>query len=151
MEKHLDLVKQTTDKLIEMLGVDASANVEFVSDNIFNVDITTPEETGLLIGFRGENIFSLQTVLGVMLKSLTGEWLRINVNVGDYKQKQEQKLKDMADQIAVRAVESGQDQPIYNLNATQRRIIHLHLSDRDDVFTESQGEEENRYLVVKPK
>ena len=57
----------------------------------------------------------------------------------------------MADQISQRVVETGQPQPIYNLTPTQRRIVHLALSESKDVETESTGEGEERYLLVKPK
>jgi len=86
-----------------------------------------------------------------MLKGITGEWFRVIVNVGDYRQKQEEKLKELANVSADRAVETNEPQPIYNLNASQRRVVHMHLAERGDVLSESQGEEPERYLVVKSK
>ena len=86
-----------------------------------------------------------------MVKGVTGEWIRIIVNIGDYRQKQEQKLFALADQSADRAIETKEPQPIYNLTAGQRRIIHMYLSKRDDVVTESQGENLERFLVIKSK
>ncbi len=147
-------ITETIEKLAKELFLLAGVNVKvIVSENeegVYEVNLETSEETGLLIGFRGENINAIQTVLGIMVKGVTGEWVRIVVNVGDYRQKQEQKLFDLADQSADRAIETKEPQPIYNLTAGQRRIIHMHLSKRDDVLTESQGEEPERFLVVKP-
>ncbi|HLD92553.1 MAG TPA: R3H domain-containing nucleic acid-binding protein [Patescibacteria group bacterium] len=153
MTKMVDIT-ETIEKLAKELFLLAGVNVKvIVSENeegVYEVNLETSEETGLLIGFRGENINAIQTVLGIMVKGVTGEWVRIVVNVGDYRQKQEQKLFDLADQSADRAIETKEPQPIYNLTAGQRRIIHMHLSKRDDVLTESQGEEPERFLVVKP-
>ncbi|MDO8341170.1 MAG: KH domain-containing protein [Candidatus Woesebacteria bacterium] len=149
--KTTDQIKELTEKLLSLAGVNAEIEVVEKEEDTFEVNLSTPDETGLLIGFRGENINAIQTVLGIMLKGITGEWFRIIVNVGDYRQKQEEKLKELANISADRAIETNEPQPIYNLNASQRRVVHMHLAERGDVLSESQGEEPERYLVVKSK
>lgn len=144
-------IQKITEELLNLAGVSAQVEVIDMGENTYEVNLSTDDETGLLIGFRGENINAIQTVLGMILKGQTGEWLRLVVNVGDYRQKQEEKLKELADQSADRAVETKEPQPIYNLNATQRRVVHMYLSLRSDVITESEGVEPERYLVIKPK
>jgi len=146
-----DKIQKLTKELLTLAGVSPEVEVIKIDDTTYEINLKTEDETGLLIGFRGENINAIQTVLGIMLKNATGEWYRLIVNVGDYRQKQEEKLKDLADQSADRAVETKEPQPIYNLNATQRRVVHLHLSERNDVTTESAGVEPERYLVINPK
>lgn len=147
----LDLIKKLAEELFNLAGVNVNVLVEETEEGTYEVNLETPDETGLLIGFRGENINSIQTVLGIMVKGNTGEWVRIMVNVGDYRQKQEQKLEELANQSADRAIETKEPQPIYNLTAGQRRTIHMFLSKREDVITESEGVEPERYLVVKSK
>jgi spoIIIJ-associated protein len=144
-------IQNLTEELLKLAGVEAQVDVIDTGENTFTVNISTEDETGLLIGFRGENINAIQTVLGVMLKGQTGEWYRLTVNVGDYREKQEEKLRELATQSADRAVETKEPQPIYNLNASQRRIVHMFLADRKDVTTESEGVEPERYLVIKAK
>lgn len=144
-------IQKLAQELLDLTGVKSEIEVVKVEEDSFEVNIKTEGEAGLLIGFRGENIQSIQTLLGIMVKNKLGEWKRITVNVGDYREKQENKLKELADSIATRAVETKESQPIYNLNATQRRVVHMYLADRGDVTSESQGEEPNRYLVVSPK
>lgn len=146
-----EAIEKLTKELFTLAGVDVKVSVTENEEENYEVNLETSEETGLLIGFRGENINAIQTVLGIMVKGVTGEWVRLIVNIGDYRQKQEQKLFDLADQSADRAIETKEPQPIYNLTAGQRRIIHMHLSKRDDVVTESQGVEPERFLVVKSK
>lgn len=150
-EKTVNQIKDLTEKLLSLSGVKAGIEVIDKGEDSYEVNLSTNDETGLLIGFRGENINAIQTVLGIMLKGQTDKWFRILVNVGDYRQKQEEKLKDLANVSADRAIETGEPQPIYNLNASQRRVIHMHLAERGDVVSESQGEEPERYLVVKSK
>lgn len=154
MTKKLDLIEtieKLTKELFVLTGVDVKTKVEENEEESYEVNLETTEETGLLIGFRGENINAIQTVLGIMVKGVTGDWVRLIVNIGDYRQKQEQKLFILADQSADRAIETKEPQPIYNLTAGQRRIIHMYLGKRTDVVTESQGEEPERFLVVKSK
>lgn len=146
-----DKIKVLTEKLLSLAGVSAEIDVIDMGDKTYEVNLSTEDETGLLIGFRGENINAIQTVLGIMLKGMTGEWYRLIVNVGDYREKQEEKLKDLATQSADRAIETKEPQPIYNLNASQRRVVHMHLAQRNDITTESEGVEPERYLVVKSK
>lgn len=146
-----DKIKVLTEELLSLTGVHADIEVIKLADDSYEVNLSTEDETGLLIGFRGENINAIQTVLGIMLKGQTGEWYRLIVNVGDYREKQEEKLKELATQSAERAIETKEPQPIYNLNASQRRVVHMHLSERKDITTESEGVEPERYLVVKAK
>ncbi|KKP46520.1 MAG: Single-stranded nucleic acid binding R3H domain protein [Candidatus Woesebacteria bacterium GW2011_GWA1_33_30] len=147
----VETIESLTKELFSLAGVDVKVTVEESEEGNYEVNLETIEETGLLIGFRGENINAIQTVLGIMVKGVTGEWVRILVNIGDYRQKQEEKLFVLADQSADRAIETKEPQPIYNLTAGQRRTIHMYLSKRDDIVTESQGENLERFLVVKSK
>lgn len=140
-----------TKELFVLMGVEANVTVTKNEDDSYLLEVDSEKDAGLLIGFRGENIQSLQTILGLSLKNKTGEWHRIVVNIGDYKEKQEDKLKTLAEQVTARALETSTPQPVYNLNASQRRIIHMYLSENKKVVTESEGVEPDRYLVVKPR
>lgn len=150
-----DLIKEVqkdTSRLLALMGTKAKAKVTQDKENdILLVNITTEEETGLLIGHHGETLTSLQTVLGLTFRQKTGEWKRILVNVGDWREKQEEYLKEMAGVTAERAKQTGEPQNLYNLSAAQRRVIHLALSEDREVETESLGEGDERYLIIKPR
>ncbi len=64
--------------------------------------------------------------------------------------KNEDYLNNLAEQTAQRAKETNEPQNLYNLNSAQRRIIHMCLSEDKETETESLGEGQERYLVVKP-
>lgn len=151
-KNNIQELQSLVDELFKLLGVGAKGIVSFdETEKIYMVNIETQDEAGLLIGHRGEVIDSLQTVLGMMFKSKVGEWLPIEVNIGDWRDKQEDYLKGLATQSSLKAKESGEAQPIYNLKASERRIIHLFLSEDTEIETESVGDGANRYLLVKPK
>lgn len=143
-------IKEITENLLSKIGV--SSDINFSSqDGIFYVDINAPEVAGLLIGKKGQTLQSIQTIINLIYKNETSEWAKIVVNIANWKEKEEQRLSDIANQAALRAVETGQPQNLYNLNSAQRRIVHLLLAQRKDVETFSKGEGKNRYLVIKPK
>lgn len=150
--KMLAQVGEAVDRLLSLMGTKASARVYEDKDNeAIRVDIETSDEMGLLIGRHGETLASIETALGMMIRQSVGEWVRIIVNVGDWRERQEDHLKEIAEQARDRAIQTGEPQSIYNLTPAQRRIIHLTLSESKDVETESQGEGLERYLIVKPR
>lgn len=143
-------IKAIANKVLATMGTKAKASVsEDTENDTFVVEIDAENEAGLLIGHRGETLNSLQSVIGMVFRQESGEWVRIVVNVGDWRQKQEEYLKNLALQTAERAKETGEAQILYNLSPAQRRIIHLTLSEDKAIETESQGEDRERYLVVK--
>ena len=145
-------VAQLAKELLSLMGTNATAEVSEDPENgAFVVSINAGDAAGLLIGRRGETLLSFQMVLGVMVRQKLGEWVRIVVDVGDWREKEEERLNSLALAAAERAKETGQPQPLYNLSPAQRRVVHLALSNDPDIETESLGEDAERYLVVKPK
>lgn len=152
MKKTLSLAEKMANDLLSLMGTKAQVKAsEDKKNEAVRIDIETEEETGLLIGRHGETIEAIQSILGMMLKKKTGDWVRIIVDVGGWREKQEERLRDLATQTAERAKETGEGQPLYNLSPAQRRIIHITLADNPDIETESAGEDEERYLIIRPK
>lgn len=151
MKEKIKAVKELSEKLLELLGTKAKIEVDADDDQTVNVNIDSKEETGLLIGRRGETLSSIQMVLSLMARQKLGGWVRIVVNVGDYREKEEESLQNLALETAQRAKQTGEPQRLYNLTPGQRRIVHIALSEDTEIETESVGEEEERYLVVRPK
>lgn len=151
-KKVIETVKKLAKELFSLMGTDVDFEVKEDKENeAVLVDIDAKEETGLLIGHRGETISAIQAALGMMLRQELGGWVRVLVNVGDWREKQENYLSDIAMQAASRARETGESQPLYNLSASQRRVVHMALSEEKDIETESHGEGRDRYLVVNLK
>jgi spoIIIJ-associated protein len=144
------LVKKVAEKLLKLLGSEPKVKVSEDKENkAVLVEIETEKDTGLLIGRKGETLKSIQTIIGMMLYKNTGEWTRVIVNIGDWREKQEEYLTRIANQAIEKVIETGEPQSLYNLDASQRRIIHLEVANNKEVETESVGEGKERYLVVK--
>lgn len=153
MKKELvELVEKKVNELLSLMGTKAKAKASYDKENeAVLVDIDSEEEAGLLIGRHGETLASLQAILGIMVRQKTGEWARVVVNVGDWREKQESYLREMAQVTSERAKQTGEPQYLYNLTPAQRRVVHLALSADKEVETFSEGEGDERYLVVRPK
>ncbi len=145
-----NLVAQNVKDLIEKLGVSATAEISKVDDSYF-VDIKS-EDSSLLIGKYGTNLESLQFVLAVRVKSQTQEdEFEIFLDIDGWRKQKEQKLEHMAMAIAQKVQDSNVAEPIYNLKASERRVIHALFTDHPKITTESTGEGESRYITIKPK
>ena len=145
------ILEDVARELFSLMGTKANLEVSWDGENeAFVVNVEGNDETGLLIGRKGETLSSIQTVLGIMLKQKTGEWARVLVNVGNYREKEEDYLRNLATATSQRAKETGEPQSLYNLKPGQRRIIHMFLSEDKEIKTESAGEGIDRYLVVTP-
>lgn len=145
-----NLVAESVKELIEKLGVSATAEISKV-DNTFFVDIAS-EDSSLLIGKYGSNLESLQFVLAVKLKSLTGnDDFEMFIDIDGWRKQKEEKLNKMAQNLAEKVTQTNNEEFLYNLKPSERRVIHTALSDHPKVTTGSEGEGEGRYLIIKPK
>lgn len=145
-------IKTTVKELLVDMQIDA--DVEIVAqEDIFLVKITPtdPNDAPLLIGYHGETLSSFQMITGLTVFKKSGEWVKLSVDVDGYREKREVQLVAMAESFALQAVTSGQPVFLPPLSAAERRVIHVALQDREDVFSESEGEGRDRRLVIKPK
>lgn len=145
-----DQVKQITEDLLSHLDVSGTVNVDTDETGAYRVHIET-EETGLLIGFHGKTLESFQIILGILVSKALDQWVKVYVNVGDYREKREEALMLMAQHAAERVALTGRPVELTRLSPSERRVIHLTLSGDERVMTESEGIGNSRTLVVKPR
>ena len=148
MEKYVAIVKEVAEKLLSMLGVKAVVSAE-LSDDIVQVVVET-EEGGMLIGYHGETLESFQTILSLIASREAGEFVRVNVEIGDYKKNRVEYLRHLAQEAKEQALRE-QTGISLSLKPWERREVHLLLQDDTEVNTESMGEGRDRVLVVKPR
>lgn len=148
--EQIDHIKHTTEELLGKLEITGTITVDTDETGAFRVHVET-EETGLLIGFHGKTLESFQILLGIIVSKQLNQWVRVYVNVGDYREKREETLMIMAQRAAERALSLNRAIELPNLSASERRVIHLTLSGDERVMTESVGEGTSRTLLVKPK
>lgn len=142
-------IKEYILKIIKEMGLDAQIEIKNREERpIFNI-IT--KDSNILIGKNGRTIDSLQTITTAMLKQELGTHYYFLIDVNDYKQRKEKRLEKLAKYTAKDVARTKIEVSLDPMNSYERRIIHNTLSNSKDVYTESVGEEPNRYVVVKPK
>lgn len=109
------------------------------------------EDTGYLIGYRGEVLNSLQNILTNIANKDTEGKIRVQLNIGGYREKRKKDLENLADKIAKNVVKTKKSISIEPMSAYERKIIHLRLQDNEKVTTHSVGEEPYRKIVVSLK
>lgn len=152
MEENIQKLQKMADELFGLMSVSAKSEVSYDKENsAFVVNVDAGDENGLLIGKKGDTLSSIQTILSVLLKQQTGEWSHVILNIADYREKEEEYLKNLAKTTLERARSTGEPQSLYNLKPWQRRVVHMFLANETDIETISEGEGESRYLVIKTK
>lgn len=106
-------------------------------------------DMGLLIGYRGETLEALQTILGVVANKGSQDYIRIDLDAENYREKRKETLKNLASKKAYEAVKYNKNITLEPMNAYERRIIHMALQENDKVTTYSIGEEPYRKIVIK--
>lgn len=147
MEDTLKVVEESTFELLQQLGITATVVTE-EKDGIVFIQIET-EEAGILIGFHGRNLEAFQLMLGQIILKKLSVWVKISVSIGDYRQKREAQLKEIALSAAAQVEETQEPMVLNELSPSERRIVHMLLQDHPKVFSESEGEGRDRRLVVK--
>lgn len=116
-------------------------------NNAIKVDING-ENTGYLIGYRGEVLNSIQTIVSNLASKSSKEKVRVLVNIGGYRERREKDLQILASKIASTVIKNGKDITLEPMPAYERKIIHTKLQDNNKVKTYSIGEEPYRKIVV---
>ncbi|MCX7852007.1 MAG: protein jag [Caldilineales bacterium] len=109
------------------------------------------DDLSLLIGRRGETLDAIQHLVRLVVNKHTHSWPIVEVDVEHYKRRREHSLRRLAEAMAARAVSEKRTIVLEAMPPRERRIIHLALNNRADVYTESIGEGENRRVTIVPR
>lgn len=146
-------IKKLNDILKEFFAITGDNEVKYEikkGKNQINL-IINGENVSHLIGYKGKTIESLQSLINAMLQRNDEENAKVFIEVNDYKKHKEEKLKLFANKMANNVIKFRKPIRLEPMSAYERLIIHKELANRDDVETESQGEEPRRRIVIKKK
>ena len=115
------------------------------------IDITG-EDSGLLIGRKGETLRALQFIVNLMVRNRAGEMnSRVVLDIEKYRERRNESLRAMAVRVAERVVASGKGIALEPMSAAERRVVHMALADHPRVTTQSAGSGEERKVTIMPK
>ena len=142
-----------TERVVEFLrrileGIHAEAQLEYQeTGNGILIDIYS-EDSGILIGHRGETLDALQYLVNLYLNKGRDEFVRVTVDIEQYRKKRERTLVKLAERVADKVIRLRRNVTMEAMNSYERRIIHSALQGNPKVETFSVGEEPNRKVVV---
>ncbi len=142
------LIKTETEELLSKI-ID-KPEVEVTEDeNVYHVTIKSEEEAPVVIGRHGETIKAIQKILEVILYKKVGESVEILVNVNDYREKQKERLEELADRFAQKTKDSRSASYIRGLSSYERKLVHEYVTTNyPDLASYSTGEGRDRRLVI---
>lgn len=152
-KKRNEKILQVACELLEKMNYEVEkAFVEDVEGEENQVWIgITVKTPGGLIGFRGRNLASIQLILAMIVRTKVDEEVRILLDVNNYRTEQKERLERMISSLAEKVIQTGNPVSMVNMSSYERRICHMAASKIEGIETESEGEGEERHIVIKPK
>ncbi|TAK30594.1 MAG: protein jag, partial [Chloroflexota bacterium] len=148
------VAKEILERLLTSIGVDATVVVD-TNPGTDPTGAPLPpvldiegEGLGVLIGRRGETLSSLQFLVNLIVGKKCGFRSRVTVDVEGYRRRRDSALRGLALRMADQVVATRQPVALEAMPASERRIVHLALSDHPDVKTQSTGEGERRKVLI---
>ena len=107
-------------------------------------------DRGMLIGYHGETLRSLQLLLGMLVNKNREEWVPVTVDIDNYRYRREEQLRALAQRIAEKVLYLKEPIALSPMNSADRRTVHMVIADMDSVESESSGSGNQRKVVIKP-
>lgn len=134
-----ELAKKMNTKFnIEVKETEYGFSVVIIGDN-----------SSALIGKEGRTLTSIQTILRQSLKKYGNFNIKVNIDISNYKAKRERNITYEVKKICREVLKTKIDAKLDPMNSYERRIVHTVVSDFDNLVTESEGVQPNRYVVIK--
>ena len=148
-KKEKKIVDTTISELLKLLNIDGTFEITESQEGI-DIVLDT-KDSGLVIGYHGDTLESLQLVISLCIAKKLDKFIRVSIEVGDYKKNRTEWLKNLALTTKERVISENKEIALPELKSWERRIVHLLLQDDEEVVSESQGEGRDRVLVVSPR
>lgn len=142
-------IKEYIQKLLKNLGF--TANIEIKNKDEIPTYTIYSDNDALLIGRNGKNLKALTVVTSQHILNELGKNFKFIIDINSYKEKREKSLEYLAKKVAREVANTKIEAKLDSMNSYERRIIHNTLTNNKKVYTESEGEEPNRYVVIKPR
>jgi len=148
-EEHIKILKNFLDEFLRLFEVKASYKIN-ESDEMISVfiDGETSDDTSKLIGKKGSVLDSMNTIAQIQLNKSLTEFKRLYIDIGDYRKKRQEKVRELAIQGCERARKYGTKVSLEYMTSYDRRIVHETLAGIEGVKTFSEGNEPHRRVCI---
>lgn len=139
--------------ILERMQIAAQIDAREEDDKLFlTIDCEQEDDTQRVIGRRGQVVDALQHLVAKMLAAGREERGKpVVVDAGGYRQKHVERLEGLAERMADKVLRGGEPVELSPMSAYDRRIVHMYLANVEGVTTRSEGEGEDRHIVVVPE
>ncbi len=147
-EELLEEIRTLVSSVLEAMGFEARIEV-YDAGGFIAADVA-PDNTALFIGQKGETIDALQYLVNVSAFRERPYFKRIVLDAEGYRQRRVEAIQGMAHRTARRAVRERRTVEMPPMNSSERRVVHLYLSENPGVTTQSEGSGDSRRVKVSP-
>ena len=139
-----NFLKQFISKISNNEDITYNVNIK---ENSIEVEING-DSLGYLIGYRGETLNSLQTILTSIANKNYDTRVKVLLDIQGYREKRKNVLEDLAIKISKTVLKTGKSITLEPMSAYERKIIHNKLQENNKITTHSIGEEPHRRVVI---
>jgi len=136
-------------QIVASITDDASISLEKSANKI--VYKVNGGNSGVLIGKHGQTLEAIQYIVEKCVNKKSSDRIRVQVDVNGYLKKRKESLESLAMRLAEKSKSNGKPVTVGQMNAYERRIVHMALKDNSDVRTQSMGNGSIRKLMIFPK
>ena len=145
----LEFAKAYLTTIVKGLNIDDANISASYDEGVVTMEIEC-EDYGIIIGRRGETLDSIQYLLSLAMKKLSNGYVRVTLNVGNYREKRSDTLKALAKKNASYVLRTGRRYTFEPMNPYERRIIHTTIQEVEGVESRSIGYNQDRRVVLEP-
>lgn len=149
-EEDISIAKERVEEFLKEWLQKVDNTLEYTikeEDYTIYVDIKG-NAAGTLIGYRGETLNSMQTILSTIANRGFNNKIRLILDIENYRQKREKTLEELAEKVSKTVLKTGKSITLEPMSAYERKIIHSKLQDNNKIETHSIGEGDNRRVVI---
>jgi spoIIIJ-associated protein len=144
------VVREAALKLLQSLSPDPKLEITVKPDRV-HVMIDDEEHSGLIIGREGQTLSALQYLINRIVSRRMETAVRVQLDTGDYRERQDEKLRAHARRLAEKAIKSKRTQSTKPMSSYHRRVVHLTVQEMPGVLTRSKGEGPLKRVLILPK
>lgn len=139
-------------KILKGMKIEGDVSYTIDGSNIsMKIIDVNQRDTSIIIGKRGDTLDAIQYVLNLAENKESDAYVRINLDISDYRERRKDSLVKLANNMAKKALRQNRNIKLEPMNAYERKIIHSVLQDMEGIETYSEGKEPRRRLVIKIK
>jgi spoIIIJ-associated protein len=152
LEEQADAMADFVEELLERMGIDAIAEPTTHGGHVYVDIVDGPEDDmALLIGRHGQTLDAIQELARTAVGRRLDDRIRVLVDVGDYRKRQDDRLQEHAREVAERVLRTGDEEHLEPMNAYERKLVHDVVAEFEGIESLSEGADPDRFVVIRPR